>query len=57
MHKNAQKYEGKNLPQNSLQLHLAINSMVKIGCLYDAFSEIFEPVSKPSRSSITAAKR
>ena len=57
MHKNAQKYEGKNLPQNSLQLNLAIDSMVKIGCLHDAFSEIFEPVSKPSRSSITAAKR
>ena len=32
-------------------------SMVKIACLDDAFLEVFLTASKPSRRSITAAKR
>ena len=32
-------------------------SMLKIACLNDPFSEVFLTASKPSRRSITAAKR
>ena len=32
-------------------------SMVKIAHLDDVFSDVFEPQAKPSRRSITAAKR
>ena len=55
MHKNAQKVSkklGPKFPPNT-----PCCSMVKIACVNDAFLEVFLTTSKPSRRSITAAKR
>ena len=55
MHKNAQK-----MSEKLRAIFLATTSscsMVKIGRLDDAFLEVFLTASKPSKRSITAAKR
>ena len=55
MHKNAQKMSEK-LRAKFLATTSSC-SMVKIGRLDDAFLEVFLTASKPSKRSITAAKR
>jgi len=55
MHKNAQKVSEKlraTFPATTPGC-----SILKIACLDDIFLEVFLTASKPSRRSITAAKR
>ena len=56
MHKNAQKVESKTQSKISCH-HTWLSSMVKIARPNDAFLEFFLTANKPSRRSITAAKR